>query len=50
MRVDGRIVERPQFMIMRVAIGIHKEDIDAAIEVRSFLLFVHRFPRSRRTI
>jgi len=25
-------MERPQQMIMRVAIGIHKEDIDAAIE------------------
>jgi ribonucleoside-diphosphate reductase alpha chain len=31
--VNGKIVERPQFMIMRVAIGIHKEDVEAAIEV-----------------
>ena len=27
------VVERPQHMLMRVALGIHKEDIDAAIEV-----------------
>ena len=27
------VAERPQHMLMRVAVGIHKEDIDAAIEV-----------------
>lgn len=32
LRTEGEIAERPQHMIMRVAIGIHKEDIDAAIE------------------
>jgi ribonucleoside-diphosphate reductase alpha chain len=31
LRVDGVVVERPQCMFMRVAIGIHKEDIDAAL-------------------
>ena len=31
MKLDGRIVERPQHMYMRVAIGIHKEDIASAI-------------------
>ena len=32
MKLDGKIVERPQHMLMRVAIGIHGEDTDAAIE------------------
>ncbi|MGB6035299.1 MAG: ribonucleoside-diphosphate reductase subunit alpha [Cryomorphaceae bacterium] len=32
LKLDGKVAERPQQMIMRVAIGIHKEDIDAAIE------------------
>src|ERR1700731_1795519 len=27
LRLDGKIVERPQHMIMRVAVGIHGEDI-----------------------
>jgi len=27
------VAERPQHMLMRVAVGIHKNDIDAAIEV-----------------
>ena len=27
------VAERPQHMLMRVAVGIHKDDIDAAIEV-----------------
>ena len=27
------VAERPQHMLMRVSVGIHKEDIDAAIEV-----------------
>lgn len=26
------VAERPQHMLMRVSVGIHKEDIDAAIE------------------
>ncbi|HKK38854.1 MAG TPA: ribonucleoside-diphosphate reductase subunit alpha [Cryomorphaceae bacterium] len=32
LKLNGKVSERPQQMIMRVAIGIHKEDIDAAIE------------------
>ncbi|OIR01299.1 ribonucleoside-diphosphate reductase 1 subunit alpha [mine drainage metagenome] len=31
LKVDGKIAERPQHMYMRVAIGIHKEDIESAI-------------------
>jgi ribonucleoside-diphosphate reductase alpha chain len=32
LRINGKIVERPQHMYMRVAVGIHKEDIESAIE------------------
>ena len=32
MKLDDKIVERPQHMLMRVAIGIHQENTDAAIE------------------
>ncbi|MBK6831043.1 MAG: ribonucleoside-diphosphate reductase subunit alpha [Flavobacteriales bacterium] len=31
LRLHGEVVERPQHMLMRVAIGIHKTDIDSAI-------------------
>ena len=31
LKLNGAIVERPQHMLMRVAVGIHKEDIDGAI-------------------
>lgn len=32
LRINGKIAERPQHMYMRVAVGIHKEDIESAIE------------------
>ncbi|KAI6211589.1 Ribonucleoside-diphosphate reductase [Aphelenchoides besseyi] len=47
MKVKDQIVERPQYMFMRVAIGIHKEDIDAAIETYNIMskrLFTHATP------
>jgi len=47
MKLDGQIVERPQHMIMRVAIGIHKEDIDSAIETYNLMSdkwFTHATP------
>ena len=31
LKANGRIVERPQHMLMRVAVGIHKADIEAAL-------------------
>lgn len=31
LKIDGKIVERPQHMYMRVAIGIHKNDIEEAV-------------------
>lgn len=46
-RVDGKIVERPQHMLMRVAIGLHKDNIPAVIETYDLLsqqLFTHATP------
>ncbi|XP_037042258.1 ribonucleoside-diphosphate reductase large subunit [Bradysia coprophila] len=47
LRINGKIVERPQHMLMRVAIGIHGEDLDAAIETYNLLserFFTHASP------
>lgn len=47
LRLDGKIVERPQHLIMRVAVGIHGEDIDAAIETYNLMskrYFTHASP------
>ncbi|KAI5723371.1 hypothetical protein M8J76_005145 [Diaphorina citri] len=47
MKNNGRVVERPQHMLMRVAVGIHGEDIDAAIETYNLLsekYFTHASP------
>lgn len=47
LRINGKIAERPQQMLMRVAIGIHKDDIDAAIqtyELMSQKYFTHATP------
>ena len=47
MKIDGKVIERPQHMLMRVAIGIHMEDIDAAIETYNLLSqkwFTHATP------
>jgi ribonucleoside-diphosphate reductase subunit M1 len=45
--INKKIVERPQHMIMRVAIGIHGEDIDAVLEsydLMSRQYFTHATP------
>ncbi|SDY17991.1 ribonucleoside-diphosphate reductase subunit alpha [Hymenobacter psychrophilus] len=47
LRLDGKVVERPQHMLMRVAVGIHKEDIAAAIETYELMSerwFTHATP------
>ncbi len=47
LKLDKKIVERPQHMLMRVAIGIHKEDIDSAIETYNLMSekwFTHATP------
>jgi ribonucleoside-diphosphate reductase alpha chain len=32
LKLNGKVAERPQQMIMRVSVGIHKDDIDSVIE------------------
>ncbi|XP_055844449.1 ribonucleoside-diphosphate reductase large subunit [Episyrphus balteatus] len=47
LKINGKIAERPQHMLMRVAVGIHGEDIDAAIETYNLLserYFTHASP------
>lgn len=47
LKIDGKVVERPQHMLMRVAVGIHKNDIDAAIETYNLMSekwFTHASP------
>ena len=47
LRLNGKIAERPQHMLMRVAIGIHKEDIQSAIETYELMsqkYFTHATP------
>jgi ribonucleoside-diphosphate reductase alpha chain len=47
LKIDGKIAERPQHMYMRVAVGIHKDDINAVIETYHLLSegwFTHATP------
>lgn len=32
LKIDGKIVERPQHLLVRVAVGIHKDDIESVLE------------------
>ena len=47
LKVDGKVVERPQHMYMRVAIGIHLGDIESAIKTYHLMSerwFTHATP------
>ena len=47
LKLNGKIAERPQHMLMRVSIGIHKNDLDAAIETYNYMslkYFTHATP------
>ena len=47
LKLHGKVAERPQHMYMRVAIGIHKEDIEAAVKTYHLLSegwFTHATP------
>lgn len=47
LKVNGKIVERPQHLFMRVALGIHGADIEAAIETYNLMSekwFIHATP------
>jgi len=47
LKINGKIVERPQHMLMRVSVGIHGEDVDSAIETYNLMSekwFIHATP------
>ncbi|KAL3929633.1 MAG: hypothetical protein SGPRY_001875 [Prymnesium sp.] len=47
LRMRNKVVERPQQMLMRVAIGIHKDDLDSAINTYNLMSqkwFTHATP------
>lgn len=47
LRINGRVAERPQHMIMRVAVGIHGEDIERVLETYNLMserYFTHASP------
>jgi len=47
LRMNGQVVERPQHMLMRAAVGIHGEDITSAIETYNLMSekwFIHATP------
>lgn len=47
LKIDNKVVERPQHMLMRVSIGIHGDDIDDAINTYNMLsekYFTHASP------
>ena len=47
LKINGKIAERPQHMLMRVSVGIHLNDLDAAIETYELMskkYFTHATP------
>ncbi|GAB1608351.1 ribonucleoside-diphosphate reductase large subunit-like [Argonauta hians] len=47
LKIDDKVAERPQHMLMRVAVGIHQEDINSAIETYNLMSekwFTHASP------
>ena len=47
LRINGKIVERPQHMLMRVSVGIHLNDLDSVIETYDLMskkFFTHATP------
>jgi len=47
LRLNGQIIERPQHMLMRVSVGMHKENLEAAIatyHMMSERWFTHASP------
>ncbi len=47
LRLNGDIVERPQHMLMRVSVGIHKDDIESAVKTYNLMSegwFTHATP------
>jgi len=47
LKINGKIAERPQHMLMRVAVGIHLEDMEAVLETYELMskrYFTHATP------
>ncbi|RYC50718.1 ribonucleoside-diphosphate reductase subunit alpha [Flagellimonas olearia] len=47
LKLNGKIAERPQHMLMRVAVGIHLDDMDAVVETYELMskkYFTHATP------
>lgn len=47
LKVNGKIVERPQHMLMRVSVGFHREDLESAFttyDLMSQMWFTHATP------
>ena len=47
LKLDGKVAERPQQMLMRVSVGIHKDDIESAINTYNMMSegwFTHATP------
>ena len=47
LKINGNVAERPQHMLMRVSVGIHPDDIEAAIETYHLMskkYFTHATP------
>ncbi|TPD65413.1 ribonucleoside-diphosphate reductase subunit alpha [Flavobacterium microcysteis] len=47
LKINGKIVERPQHMLMRVSVGIHLNDLDAVLETYDLMskkFFTHATP------
>ncbi|KHN29139.1 Ribonucleoside-diphosphate reductase large subunit [Glycine soja] len=53
LKVQGKVVERPQHMLMRVVVGIHKDDIDSAVRTYHMMSqrwFTHASPTLFNTV
>ncbi|WP_419241765.1 ribonucleoside-diphosphate reductase subunit alpha [Cardinium endosymbiont of Nabis limbatus] len=47
LKIHGKVVERPQYMLMRVALGIHGDNLEAALETYELMSqkwFTHATP------
>src|ERR1044071_2339735 len=37
LKINGKVAERPQHMLMRVSVGIHRDDVNSAIETYNLM-------------
>lgn len=47
LKIDGEVAERPQQMLLRVAVGIHKDDLESVVETYNMMSegwFTHATP------